>query len=341
MVTKEEKRRLVILAIIVVVVGGGMLLWGQYNTAAQIYDIGVKHVQATELLSSDEAWARSDEEAGIYEAVRKNGENWRLQAEVNRRSGVYAAASANEQYGKAEILELSYDFYDNGSDKTVILLHAYQETPEDAAVFAPFWWDQGFNVLIPSVRGFTESGGKTAFGAYEQYDLLDLIRKENLNAQGSTLVVHGKGIGSASALLLAGNSRYAKEASIDFIVADTVYPNLKDLELKLMKRHFSLGNFIVGMLLDGIVKTGLGFDITDIDIAEAAARCDAPVMFVCAGSDEYLGPDMTKAVYEACTAQKSLTEIEGAGYGMSYAVSKSTDNQYEALLEEWIGKIAA
>ena len=340
MVQGNEKRRLVILAIIVVIVGGGMLLWGQYNTAVQIFDIGVRRVQVADLLSADEAWAKSEEAAVIYEAVKEAGRVWLSEAEADVKRGVFTASTASEQYGKAEIQELSYDYYVNGSDKTVILLHAYQETPEDAAVFAPFWWSRGFNVLIAPVRGFTEQGGVTTFGAYEQYDLLDLIRKENLNAKGHTLVVHGKGIGGAAALLLAGNDRYAKEASIDFIVADTVYPNLKDLELKLMKHHFSLGNFMVGMLADRMVKSCLGFDIADIDIAAASGAGDTPVMFVCGENDEYLGSNMTRAVYDAHNAQKSFTLIAGAGYHMSYAVSKSTDNLYDTLLDEWINKIA-
>ena len=340
MITGNEKKRLVILAIIVVIVGGGMLLWGQYNTAVQIFDIGVRQVQVVDMLSTDEAWSKSEEEAIIYEAIREAGENWRSEAEASIKRDVFTASTASEQYGKTEIQELSYDYYNNGSDKTVILLHAYQETPEDAAVFAPFWWSRGFNVLIASVRGFTEQGGVTTFGAYEQYDLLDLIRKENLNAEEHTLVIHGKGLGGAAALLLAGNDRYAKEASIDLIVADTVYPNLKDLELKLMKHHFSLGNFMVGMLIDSIAKSSLGFDIADIDIAAASGASDTPVMFICGENDEYLGPDMTKAVYDAHKVQKSYTVIAGAGYHMSYAVSKSTDNLYDTLLDEWIEKIA-
>lgn len=320
------------------VVGGGMLLWGQYNSAAQIYDIGVNHVQAEELLSADEEWSRPEEENRIYESVLKDGESF--MAETEKRNGVYSTVTATEIFGKTVPQELPYAFYDNGSDQTVILLHAYNETTQDAAMFAPYWWSRGFNVLIPSIRGDADQKGISAFGVYEQYDLLDLIEKENLNAEGMTLVVHGKGLGSTAALLLAGNPAYSERASIDFVVADTTFANLKELELKLLKHHFSLGNFMVGMMLDAIIKSSLGFDVRGIDIATAAASLTIPAMFISGENDDYLGPDMTKEVFDACQSEKSFLLVQGAGYGMNYAVSKNADNEYEEQLDEWLARIS-
>lgn len=332
MTIKNEKKILLVMLLIAVVAGCGMLVWGQYNTARQVYDISFNRYMVYNQLATDETWARSPEEEALYGQVLGNGRDWREKTEKQLRS--YTAATASEVFGKTEPIELGYEYYDNGSETTVVLLHAYSETADDAAVFAPFWWEKGFNIIIPELRGHSQTSETTTFGCYEQYDLLDLIRHEKLGGE-SRLVVHGKGMGAAAPLLLAGSS-FSEEASLDLIVSDNVYSNLKELELKQLKQQFKLGNFMIGIFLDSVAKSKLGFSIEDIDTAKAAERMYVPAVFISGENDGFIGPEHSETVYQAAGSEKELLRVNGAEYGMSYAVSRI---QYEDLLNKWIEKL--
>ena len=337
MTSKNDKRNMLIMLLIAVIAGCGMLLWGQYNSALQVYEISFNRYMVENQLLTDETWAKSSEEQALYDKVLMSGKKWR--ESTAKRQGVYLAKTASEIFGKAQPLELSYEYYDNGSDKTVVILHAYNETVDDAAVFAPFWWEKGFNILLTEVRGYSESSETTTFGYYEQYDLLDLIVHGELTGGGKKLVVHGKGTGAAAALLMAGNMEIPKEHCPDLIVSDNVYSNLKELELKQLKQQFSLGNFMVGIMLDGVVNSKLGFSVKDVDISKSAAQTDTPIIFIACEKDGFVGSEQSKAVFQAARSDKEMLLVEDAEYGMGYAVSRHSGNSYENMLSKWIERL--
>lgn len=334
---KNDKRNMLVMLLIAVIAGCGMLIWGQYNTALQVYDISFNRYMVDKQLLTDETWAKSAEEQALYDEVLETGRKWR--EATAKRQGVYTAKTASEAFGKSGPVELGYEYYDNGSEKTVVILHAYNETVDDAAVFAPFWWKKGFNVLLPEMRGHSASSETTAFGCYEQYDLADLILHENLAGEGKKLVIHGKGMGAAAALLMAGGGAVPKEALPDLIVSDNVYSSLKELEIKQLKQQFSLGNFMVGIMLDAVVKSKLGFSVKDIDISKAAEQMDTPVIFISGENDGFVGSDQSRAVFQAAGQARELLVVEGAEYGMSYAVSRQSGNMYENMISKWIEKL--
>lgn len=338
MTLKNDKRNMLIMLLIAVIAGCGMLIWGQYNTALQVYDISFNRYMITKQLLTDETWVKLPEEQALYEKVLTAGKEWR--ESTAKRQGVYTAITASEVFGKVPPQELSYEYYDNGSKKTVVILHGYNETADDAAVFAPIWWEKGFNILLPEMRGHSESSVTTTFGFYEQYDLMDLIMCEKLTGEGRKLVIHGKGTGAAAALLMAGNSHIPNEAYPDLIVSDSVYSNLKELELKQLKQQFSLGNFMVGIMLDAVVNSKLGFSVKDVDISKAAAQTDTPIIFIACEKDGFVGSEQSEAVFQAAGTDKEMLLVEDAKYGMSYAVSRHSGNMYESLINKWIEKLS-
>ena len=173
---RHEKRNFWLLLALAVLAGLGFLIWGQYNTASTIFDMGFLRRNAAELMTSAEGVKLEGEAQERYDALLREGEEWTQKAA--RKQGSWKTESIVPWFGEAAGITLSYDLYTQGSDRTVILLHGFQEGAGDVWYWGSFWWDRGWDVLIPQLRSYgagDEGLIPCTYGVYEQFDLYDLI----------------------------------------------------------------------------------------------------------------------------------------------------------------------
>lgn len=327
---KKEKRFFALFAVIVVVVGAGLLLWGQYNGAYQVFNAGFLRYDLAKIRDADSEWVMTESEQDRRNELLADAAAWKTAAIPDRRS--FIAATASDSEAGIPAIDMEYDFYDNGSDTTVIILHGYDESTAESEIYAPFWWEKGFNVIIPELRGHREDDMEpTTFGVWESRDLYDLICAENLNSEEKTLIVCGRSIGGDAALLLAENTELDR-GGIDLVVAETVYSDLKTYELRLLRHEFNLGNIFVGEILDTLVKKAFGFDPEDISIRSAAVATEVPAIFI-ATDDRLVGGNMTSAVYDAWAGDKKLIWLESGRYPNVYAEALDSGRYDEAVSE--------
>lgn len=314
----KSKDRYWLLLALALVLGVLYLLWGQRNTACTLYELGFLRYRAAEQLAATESWALTPEEDAAEDAAAREAEAWA--ASLTAAEGSYTTDSAAGWFGEEARLELRYTLYDQGTGKTAILLHGFGGSEADARLWAPFWWSQGYGVLIPEQRGYQDEAEVNVtpltYGVYEEFDLYDLILAAGL--EKDTVLIHGKGAGAAAALLLAGNEELAG-AGVDGIVAETVYDNLGALKKDLLRSWFRLGENFVGRFLRDQVGRRLGFDLDSVDLGAAAANAAVPVLFVAGSEETLLGEARTAAVYESCASDKRLLSLPGAYRALWFA----------------------
>ncbi len=289
------------------------LLWGQSNTAATLYELGFLRYKADVQLAAMPEWAVTAEEGAALEEEKARAEAWA--AEHPPLEGSFTTDTAAGWFGEGAKLTLSYRYFDRGSGKTVILLHGYQDSEEEALTAAPWWWERGYGVLVPQQRGYQAAGEvnrvPATYGVYEEFDLYDLILAVGLDKE--TVLVHGKGSGAAAAILLSANGDLAG-AGLDGIVAESVYDELGQLQRDLLKKLFRLGDWFVGRFLRSRIRSSLGFEPDSVSITAAAANAGCPILFVCGGQETLPGESRSRAVYETCNTGKALVTVPGFSY---------------------------
>ena len=330
----QEKRNFWILLALAIVAGLGFLVWGQYNTAATIFDLGFLRRNSYDLMVSAEGMKLEGDDQTLYDSMIGEGSYW-TQGKP-KTQGSWETESIAAWFGENTRLRLSYDLYTQNADKTVILLHGFEQTSADVLYWASFWWDRGWNVLIPQQRSYGETdAGQVActYGVYEQFDLYDLILAANLDKD--TLVIQGRGAGAAAAILLAANADLAA-AGVDGVVAESVYANMWTDAQDLVKQLFNLGNPLIRRFLNYQIRTKLGFLPESVDLASAAANCRIPALFVCASDDVFLDPQDTRKVSEAWAGETQLAELTG-GHRLIWGKSGSAFRQALTAFAEKLG----
>ena len=323
----KEKRFFIIFVIVVIVVGGALLLWGQHNGAVKVFDAACLRYDIQKIRDDDKDWQMTEAEAARREELLADAAAWKASAGGERRT--YEAVTASTAVEGAPLLEIGYDVYDQGSDTTVVILHGYDESAEESEIFAPYFWEKGFNVVIPDIRGHRgEDMEATTFGVWESLDLYDLIKAEGLDEEDKTLIVCGRSIGGDAALLLAENKNLV--SGIDALVVETVYSNLKDYELHCLRHEFNLGNLFVGEMLDTLVRRAFGIVTQDVDLRSRATVTKIPAVFI-AANENVVGGSMTKAVYEAWAGEKRLVWLPEGRYPSVYADALDS-GEYDAAV---------
>ncbi len=315
---KQDHKRLGLFFALAVIMGLIYLCWGQNNSAATLFQVGFLRYHVEDPLAADPGYALTEAEQSLFDAALEEGRIW---AEMHPgEHGSYETVSAARWFGEPVKLTLEYSYHSRGGDKTVILLHGFQGSRAECLAWAPYWWEQGYNVLIPGQRGYADPGSEnpvpTTYGVYEQFDLYDLIFA--LGLEDETVLVHGKGSGAAAAIYMAANGELAA-AGLDGLVAEGIYDNLGTLRREQTKRHFHLGEYFSGKFLRYQVRKHLGFDPDSADLSAAAANLDMPVLFLCGRDESFLGPEKTRNVYEACSAPKALEELPEVSFRMLWA----------------------
>lgn len=331
MKTKKDTGIFALFIIGVLMAGGLMLLWGQHNSAEQVFEVGFLHYQVAEQLVHDTDYAFTEEEQARVDELKETA--LKSLERKKHAEGTYTTDTAAAVFGDFARVELPYTVYGENNPWCVVLLHGYNETPEDMAPEAAWWLKQGYQVILPALRGHGGAVEASAFGVFEQYDLYDLLC--TLGKDQRAVRVHGRGVGAAAALLLAANESYP--TMIHGIVADSVYSDLQTLKSEQLKKQFGLGETLVGKMLTDIVKKQLGFDLTTVSIAEAAAQSPmVPKLFVCGGADGFVPPEHTQAVYEAAGETANLLEIEGARHRLCWLTSGGREGEYAAAIRRYI-----
>lgn len=330
---QNEKRRFILFMVLAVVVGVAYLFWGQSNTATTIYDMAFNRYRASAQLSQVEVWQRTEAEQQQYDLEAAQAATWA--GSTKSVAGSYVTKTAAKWFGTGAELTLDYTLYEKPQAVgTVILLHGFEGGAEEARLWAPFWWEQGYQVLIPLQRGYREPSETnyipTTWGVYEQFDLYDLIAAAGLADE--KLLIHGRGLGAAGALLLCANEELA-DAGVDGLVLESVYDTLGSVQRDLQKRLFELGDWFVGRFLRSRIQDRLGFQPDSVDLTAASANLKAPVLFIAGSEEGFLGEARTQAVWQSCAAPvRQYAALRG-----SYRALWLTDGEaYQANIRSFL-----
>lgn len=128
-----------------------------------------------------------------------------------------------ESYDK---LQLHSYVVTQNSNKWAIVVHGYGGSGKLMSDKSKYFYDMGYNVLIPDLRGHGKSEGDyIGMGWKDRLDIISWINfiiKENPNAE---IVLHGTSMGAATVLMTSGENL---PSNVKAIVADCAYTSAWD-----------------------------------------------------------------------------------------------------------------
>lgn len=200
---------------------------------------------------------------------------------------------------------------------TILLAHGYRSSYLlDFAMVFDVYHQFGFNLLVPDQRSHGKSEGKyITFGIRESRDMEDWIRFHNDRYGELPMILNGLSMGASTVLYLADEKL---PDNVKGIIADCGFTTPKAILNNVYKSIIRLPSALPVWSAGIFARIFAHFHLSEKDTRKTLANSRLPVLMIHGLADDFVTCEMTKQAYAACTSEKQLLLVAGAGHGVSF-----------------------
>ena len=197
-----------------------------------------------------------------------------------------------------------------------IAVHGYSSRRQGMFDIARFYYERGYNVLVPDNRAHGESEGKwVGMGWLDKNDILIWIDKIIEKNPDAKIVLHGISMGGATVMMTSGEKL---PSNVKGIVDDCGYTSVWDIFSDELSALYHLPSFPILNVASLIAKVRAGYSFSEASSLKAVAKSEVPMLFIHGSNDNFVHTEMVYKVYDACPMTKEKLIMEGAGHAQSY-----------------------
>ncbi|MBX9138599.1 MULTISPECIES: alpha/beta hydrolase [unclassified Clostridium] len=224
---------------------------------------------------------------------------------------------------------------ENKSNKWVIAVHGYTSQGTYMASYAQNFYDMGYNIIIPDLRGHGKSEGTyIGMGWDERFDIIDLINYINDNFKDSQIVLFGVSMGAATVMSTSGEKL---PSNVKAIIEDCGYTSTWSQFAYQLKALFKLPSFPMMHTASIICKLRSGYFISEASPIKQIKNSITPTLFIHGDKDSFVPFFMLDELYNASPVEKEKLIIPGAKHARaSYVNPKLYWETVENFLEKYI-----
>ena len=221
------------------------------------------------------------------------------------------------------------------SDKWAIVVHGYTGEGVDVSAKAKEFYDRGYNLIVPDLRGHgTSEGHYIAMGYDDRLDIISFIDYINKNHKDAQIVLHGTSMGAATVLSASGENLPENVAAI---IADCGYTSAYEQFSYQLKELFGLPAFPFMNVSDLYAKSRAGYSIKDAAPVEFVKNSNTPILYIHGDKDDFVPYYMMEELYNETKSPAKMVTIEGAGHGDAHRVDPTTYwNSVDEFLKKYI-----
>ena len=314
------KRKIAItLSTLIVVLLVALVFAGNY-----FYDQGIK--RGTEVKLHSESDAVNELASESDQALLKEAKIWYAEQPKN----TITMQSYDNLKLKAQFIKNNK----NNNHNAVILAHGFRNTGEDMGKYAKFYYDQGFDVLLPDARGHGDSEGDyIGYGWHERLDYKDWIKYLIQQHDAEQIILQGNSMGAATVLMTSGEQL---PKQVKGIIADSSYSTVKKELAHQLKSIYGLPAFPLLDVTSVIAKIRAGYTLQEASAVDQVRKTKVPLLLIHGDADDLVPTEMATELYDAASGDNELWIVPDAGH------TKAFDNitgEYETKLTQFLEKV--
>ncbi len=187
------------------------------------------------------------------------------------------------------------------SHSYIIICHRYGESPEMMEKYAKHFYDLGFNIVLPYLRGHGESPYKNiSMGWGDSSDIVAWVKNINENDKNAKIVLFGVSMGANAVTIAAAEDL---PENVRLVISDSCYTSLEDLTKEYVKNETPFSALLTTEFMSAFAKNKIGVSLKDADIIKKVGEIELPIMFINGENDTVVPPLVSKRLYENCDAE--------------------------------------
>lgn len=201
----------------------------------------------------------------------------------------------------------------------VISCHGYTSGPLANAPFAKRFYDMGFNVILPALRGHNMSDHNyISMGWHDRLDIICWIEYIKDFDPDAEIILHGVSMGGATVMMTTGENL---PGNVRCAIEDCGYSSVWDEFKNELNTVFKMPVF--PFLTSGRTATKIlfGYDFKKASSVDQVSKSKTPTLFIHGDSDNFVPTKMVYSVYDAADCDKDILIVPGASHAVSAFVN--------------------
>ncbi|MBR3153157.1 MAG: alpha/beta hydrolase [Clostridia bacterium] len=251
---------------------------------------------------------------------------------------VWLSEKAQEKYiTSTENGELELHSYsiknEKESDVWVVAVHGYMGESINMVPFARKFYERGYNVLLPDLRGHGDSEGDyIGMGWHDRLDLVDWSYYLSKEYPDCKIILMGVSMGASAVMMTTGEDL---PANVKLAISDCGYTSAWDEFKYQLKKQYHLPAFPVLYAANRTCKKNAGYSLKEASAVKQLKKSNTPTLFIHGDEDDFVPFEMLDEVYDAADCEKEKLIIEGAGH--TEAATKNPE-LYWSTVDSFIAK---
>ena len=205
---------------------------------------------------------------------------------------------------------------------TAVLVHGYHSTKlVDFGGSMAYFHRQGLNLLLVDQRGHGESEGRyVTFGVKESRDMLCWLRYLERELWQGPVIMSGLSMGASTVMFMADEDL---PSNVKGLLVDCGFASPAAILGKVFRDVTHLPPFPWLWSAELFARVFAGFSLWEKSSIVSLSKNRLPILMAHGRADDFVPCAMTEEAFEACTGDKTLHLVEGAGHGLSFLVDKA------------------
>ncbi len=221
----------------------------------------------------------------------------------------------------------------NKSNKWIIAVHGYTSNGKYMASYAQKFYEMGYNIIIPDLRGHGKSEGNyIGMGWHERLDIIDLTNYIANNYKDSQIVLFGVSMGAATVMSASGEEL---PRNVKAVIEDCGYTSTWNQFAYQLKSLFKLPAFPLMHIASIICKTRAGYFISEASPIKQIKKSKTPTLFIHGDKDGFVPFFMLDELYNASPVEKEKLIIPDAKHAKANYVNPKL---YWETIENFLNK---
>lgn len=235
----------------------------------------------------------------------------------------------------AHALKLHASVYPNpkGGHKWVVAVHGYTGHNREMTQWVRGFFEKGFHVLAPDLRGHGLSEGEyIGMGWDDRLDILSWIEVIISEDPEAEIILFGLSMGGATVMMLAGEKL---PDNVIVIVEDCGFTSARSVLTHQLKEQFKLPAFPVIQAANTVTKIRAGYRLFEASAVNQVAKATVPILFIHGEADTFVPYRMVEELYAAANVEKKRLVIPGAEHAEAVNVDPE---RYWSTIWNFVGR---
>lgn len=218
------------------------------------------------------------------------------------------------------------------TSKVAVLAHGYMGQAAQMGEYAHYFYELGYDVLVPDNRAHGKSDGKyVGFGWLDRLDYVDWINQINeLYEEEANIVLFGISMGAATVMMTSGEPL---PPQVQAVIADCGYDTVENELRYQLKQMFNLPAFPLVPLTSLYTQYKVGYGFKEASAIKQLEKNKLPLLIIHGDQDDFVPTSMTEKLYQATKGPKELVIIKGAKHAESWDVD---NEQYKQVVRQFL-----